>query len=116
MCKTFLDLLNNFYLTKFLIIGGFMKFIFPQNYNFKNKLFGVIDYSTVFLNLFWNLLVFIFVNFFKNLNIKIFLFFLFSFPLLLFSFSGLNGESIVYVLRYFLNFMVKQKILFFSKN
>ncbi len=25
-----------------------MKFIFPQNYNFKNKLFGVIEYSTIF--------------------------------------------------------------------
>ena len=25
-----------------------MKFIFPQNYNFKNKLFGFLDYSTIF--------------------------------------------------------------------
>ena len=23
-----------------------MKFIFPQNYDLKNKLFGIIDYST----------------------------------------------------------------------
>ena len=28
-----------------------MKFIFPQNYNFKNKLFGFLDYSTIFFNL-----------------------------------------------------------------
>ena len=27
-----------------------MKFIFPQNYNFKSKLFGVIDYSTAIFN------------------------------------------------------------------
>ena len=27
-----------------------MKFIFPQNYNFKNKLLGIIDYSTAFFN------------------------------------------------------------------
>ena len=25
-----------------------MKFIFPQNYNFKNKLFGIIDYTNLF--------------------------------------------------------------------
>ena len=60
-----------------------MKFIFPQNYNFKNKLFGVIEYSTIFLNLIWDLIIFIFVNLFHNLNIKIFLFFIFCFPLLL---------------------------------
>lgn len=93
-----------------------MKFIFPQNYNFKNKLFGVIDYSTIFLNLFWDFLIFIFVNFFNNLNIKIFLFFIFCFPLFLFSFSGLNGENIIYVLTYISKFLFKSKLLFFSKK
>lgn len=29
-----------------------MKFIFPQNYNFKNKLLGIIDYSSLFINIF----------------------------------------------------------------
>ena len=28
-----------------------MKFIFPQNYNFDNKLLGFIDYTTVILNI-----------------------------------------------------------------
>ena len=30
-----------------------MKFIFPQNYDFKSKLFGFIDYTTVILNIIW---------------------------------------------------------------
>ena len=93
-----------------------MKFIFPQNYNFKSKLFGVIDYNTIILNLICDLFIFIFVNFFNNLNIKIFLFFIFCFPLLLFSFSGFNGENIVYVLAYISKFLFKQKLLFFQKN
>lgn len=93
-----------------------MKFIFPQNYNFKSKLFGVIDYSTIFLNLFWDLFVFLFINLFNNLNIKIFLFFVFCFPLLLFSFSGFNGENIIYVMKYILKFLLKPKLLFFQKN
>lgn len=93
-----------------------MKFIFPQNYDFKSKLFGVIDYSTIFLNLFWNLFVFIFINFFNNLNIKIFLFFIFSFPIFLFSISGFNGEKITYVFKYIFIFLFKQKLLFYQKN
>ena len=93
-----------------------MKFIFPQNYNFKNKLFGIIDYSTIFLNLFWDFLIFIFINFFNNLNIKIFLFFIFCFPLFLFSFSGFNGESIIYVITYISKFLLKPKLLFFQKK
>ena len=93
-----------------------MKFIFPQNYNFKSKLFGVIDYSTIFLNLIWDLFIFIFVNLFNNLNIKIFLFFIFCFPLLLFSFSGFNVENIFYVITYIFKFLFKQKLLFFQKN
>ena len=93
-----------------------MKFIFPQNYNFKSKLFGVIDYGTIFLNLFWNFFIFIFINIFNNINLKIFIFLIFSFPLLLFSFSGFNGENFLYVIKYIFKFLIKQKLLFFKKN
>ena len=93
-----------------------MKFIFPQNYNFKSKLFGFIDYSTIILNIIWCAFVFIFINFFDNLNIKIFLFFLFCFPLLLFSLTGFNGENITYVIYYIFKFLIKPKLLFFTKN
>lgn len=92
-----------------------MKFIFPQNYNFKTKLFGIIDYNTIILNLFWDISVFIFINIFNNLNIKIFLFFILCFPLILFSFSGFNGENIIYVISYIFKFLLKQKILLFKK-
>lgn len=93
-----------------------MKFIFPQNYNFKSKLFGVIDYGTIFFNLFWNFFIFIFINIFNNINLKIFIFLLFSFPILLFSFSGFNGENFLYVIKYIFKFLIKQKLLFFQKN
>lgn len=93
-----------------------MKFIFPQNYNFKSKLLGVIDYSTIFLNLFWDFLIFIFINIFNNINIKIFVFFILCFPLFLFSITGFNGENITYVMTYIIKFILKQKLLLFSKN
>ena len=69
-----------------------MKFIFPQNYDFKNKLLGVIDYSTAFVNVIWFLFVFLISNIiFSSWTIKIFIIVIFCFPLILFSFSGFNG-------------------------
>ena len=53
-----------------------MKFIFPQNYNFKNKLLGIIDYSTAFFNLIIYGISFLILHLFlKNWSIKIFLLF-----------------------------------------
>jgi len=95
----------------------FIKFIFPQNYQFKNKIFGIIDYTTALVNLIWYIIVFLLVNtFFSNLNIKIFVFIFLCFPLLLFSFSGFNGENIVYVSLYMVKFIFKQKLYFYDKN
>ena len=63
-----------------------MKFIFPQNYNFKNKLFGIIDYTNLFLNIIWNFFIYFIIKFlFNNITIKIFVFIVFSLPFLLFS-------------------------------
>lgn len=94
-----------------------MKFIFPQNYDFKNKLFGFIDYTTVIANIIWYLIVFIFINlFFNNLNVKIFIFLIFCFPFFLFSITGFNGENIVYVFFYILKFLLKPKIFIFLKT
>lgn len=94
-----------------------MKFIFPQNYQFKNKLLGFIDYSTVFVNIFWYSLVLILVNIiFNNLNFKIFIFILLCFPLLLFSIYGFNGENIIYIFTYLFNFISKQKLFLYQKN
>ena len=38
-----------------------MKFIFPQNYRFKNKLLGIIDYSTLFFNIILAIILFVFI-------------------------------------------------------
>ena len=93
-----------------------MKFIIPQNYNFKNKLLGLIDYSTAFLNIFWYILIFVLLNFlFKNWNVKIFLLISLCFPITLFSILGFNGEPLIYVLKYFLKYILKPKIYLYKK-
>ena len=58
-----------------------MKFVFPQNYKFNNKILGIIDYSTAIINIIWYAFVFLFINFiFRNIKIKIFIFTLLCFP------------------------------------
>ncbi len=94
-----------------------MKFIFPQNYDFKNKLLGIIDYSTATANVVWYAFVFLLVSvLFKNINIKVVVFISLCFPLFLFSFVGFNGENIVVVFKYMFKFIFKSKLLFYSKH
>lgn len=94
-----------------------MKFIFPQNYDFKNKILGIIDYSTAFINLLWDALIFILINlFFQSLTIKIFIFVILCFPLFLLSFVGFNGENIFLVLSYLFRFWRKPKLFLYKKH
>ena len=93
-----------------------MKFIFPQNYDFKNKLFGIIDYSTVLVNLVWDILIFALSNIiFSSWTIKIFVIVIFCFPLLLFSFIGFNGENILYFSYYIIKFFIRPKLYLYKK-
>ena len=49
-----------------------MNFIFPENYNFKNKIFGMFDYSTAIINVVWGFLLFKISKILPfNLNIRI---------------------------------------------
>ena len=95
-----------------------MKFIFPKNFNFKNKLFGVIDYSTIFMDSIWLGFLFLFANLmFHRIMAKLFFMILLGLPFILMSISGLNGENFLYVFRYMLSFAVKQKLyLYFKKS
>lgn len=94
-----------------------MKFIIPQNYDFKNKFLGFMDYSTAVFNVIWALLILCIINIFSfNINIKIGTFIILYFPLLLFSFFGFNNENIVYVLSYILKFIKNSAIYFYGKD
>ena len=94
-----------------------MKFIFPQNYSFKNKLFGFIDYSTFFLIIIWEFVMFCFLDLFNlNISIKISIFIIFCFPLFLFSIIGFNHENFIYVLTYLFKYLFNKKIYFYSKE
>ena len=95
----------------------FIKFIFPQNYNFSSKILGVIDYSTAVVNLIWFIFIFCFFNIFlNNLTFKICFIIIFYLPLFIFSIVGFNNENIIYVLFYILKFIKNKKIYLFNKS
>lgn len=93
-----------------------MKFIFPQNYKMKSKIFGLIDYQTAIIDIIWGGIVYLIINFiFHSLNIKIFLFIVMVFPVVIFSIVGVNGESIINVTAYMVKYIMKRKILYYDK-
>ena len=94
-----------------------MKFIFPQNYNFKNKLLGMFDYTTVIINIIWGFIVFKISQIFPaEFNVKISIFIIMYFPLFLFSLFGFNNENIFYFTSYMFRFIKNRKVYFFSKD
>ena len=93
-----------------------MKFIFPKNYRFRQKLFGFIDYSTILINLIWFIVVFLLLQLFSfDFMIKIFIFILFCFPVFLMSMFGFQGENLLSVCSYLFSFIRKPKVLLFIK-
>ena len=94
-----------------------MKFIFPQNYNFKTKMLGMIDYSTAILIVVWSIIIIFTTNIlFKSLNIKIFLCVSLIFPVIIISIVGINGENIIYVSNYIIKYIFKQKVYLYNKK
>ena len=94
-----------------------MKFIFPQNYNFKIKFLGFLDYSTITLNIIWLAIILIIVNLFDfTLYTKILFIIIFSFPLFIFSIIGFNSENIIYVFFYIIKFLLKPKVYLYKKE
>ena len=94
-----------------------MKFIIPQNYNFNKKLFGIINYSTLIIDIIWGGSIFMILDcIIKNLNLKIFLFIILTVPVLIVSIVGVSGENLINVIIYISKFLFSQKIFFYNKS
>lgn len=94
-----------------------MKFIFPKNYDFKSKLFGVFDYFTIIFNIIYFLFIFSICNLIlNNIYIKTFIIISLCFPIFLLSIFGLNNENVFLVLIYILKYFLKPKIYLYNKH
>lgn len=94
-----------------------MKFIFPKNYDFKSKLFGVFDYFTIIIDIIYSLFVFSVCNLiFNDIYIKIFIIISLCFPIILLSIFGLNNENVFLVLLYILKYFLRPKLYLYNKK
>lgn len=94
-----------------------MKFIFPQNYKFNTKLFGLFDYPTAILNFIWCTIIFIITKLLMlDLLTKIIIFIVMCLPIFLISLFGFHQENIIYVLSYIFIFYKNPKIYLYKKN
>ena len=94
-----------------------MKFVFPRNFDFKSKLFGVFDYFTLIIDTIFSLFIFSICNLlFNNIYIKIFIIISLCFPLFLLSIFGLNNENIFLVLIYLLKYFFRPKLYLYNKK
>ena len=94
-----------------------MKFIFPQNYNFKSKLFGIIDYSTAIFCLVWCIIIFLILNLiFNSIQVIISLCIILILPVIIFCIVGFNGENICIVIKYMFFYLIKPKVYVFNKK
>lgn len=92
-------------------------FIIPQNFNFKNKFLGFIDYSTLIFLIICYLISYLIINFiFPSFYTKTIIFILLNVPLTLLSIIGFYNENIVYVLYYIIKFFKNKNIYFYRKN
>ena len=92
-----------------------MKFIFPQNYQFKNKLLGMIDYSTAIFDVIWCILIYCMTIPFSDFSTKCTIFIIFCLPVLLISLVGIQRENFLYVAYYFIKFLYHRKIYLYKK-
>ncbi len=94
-----------------------MQFIIPNNYNFKNKLFGFISYSTAILIITWCFFCFCLVNLiFNNINLKIVFFSFFTVPFFVFAIINNKNENILIVFIYIFKFIFKPKLYLYNKE
>lgn len=94
-----------------------MKYIIPKNYDFKPKLFGIIEYR---FGIFILSLSFILIFILNNINIlaiiKIQILLLIIIPILMIGTIGVRGEKLFDILKILLLYALKQKVFFFSKE
>ena len=104
-------------------------YIFPKNYNFKNKIGGVIDYPTAIFNLLFIFLLYKFISFnllfifllykfisiFKlTLTSKLIFISIFYTPIFLVSIFNHNDDNIICIAYYVIKFLVRPKLYLYK--
>lgn len=91
-------------------------YVIPKNYDFKPKLFGMIEYR---LGIFITILTLTLIFIFNNINIpavtKIQIILILNIPILMVGTIGVRGEKLFDILKILLVYYLKPKLYFYSK-
>ena len=92
-----------------------MTFIIPQNYNFKSKLFGIIDYPTAIFNIAFIVILYFILKLLPfGLLAKSIILVVCYLPLSLISIFGFYSESFLFVFIYFFKFLITPKVYIYK--
>ena len=92
-----------------------MIFIIPQNYNFKSKLFGIIDYPTAIFNIAFIVILFFILKLLPiSLLVKSIILVVSYLPLFLLSILGFYSDSFLFVFIYFFKFLITPKVYIYK--
>lgn len=93
-----------------------MKFIFPKNYKYNSKLFGMIDYVTAIVVSIIGIILYLMTGIFtKNIFTRIYIFLILFFPIILLVILLCRSENIVMYIIKIGSFLKRRGIYLYNK-
>lgn len=93
------------------------EFVFPQNYDIKPKILGIIEVETLFIYIMIVVLTYFITSFLtENIILKIQILIITLLPPLILMVNGIKGESLIYVVKYMIKYFFKKKVYLYQKD
>lgn len=93
-----------------------IEYVIPKNYDIRPKILGIIEQEALILFLIVNILFFMIINnLINNIFIVLELMIIIALPQAIILVNGINGENIVYVIRYMVRYIFKKKVYLYEK-
>ena len=82
-----------------------IEYIVPKNYDIKPKILGI------------TLIIFVIINsIIENIFIKLQIIIVITLPQIVILINGINGESIIYIVKYVLLYILRKKVYLYEKS
>ena len=93
-----------------------IEYVIPKNYDIRPKILGIIEQEALILFLIVNILFFVIINnLISNIFIVLELMIIIALPQAIILVNGINGENIVYVIKYMAIYIFKKKVYLYEK-
>ena len=90
-----------------------IEYIVPKNYDIKPKILGVIEQEAFIMFLIITLIIFVIIN---SIIIKLQIIIVITLPQIVILINGINGESIIYIVKYVLLYILRKKVYLYEKS